>query len=140
MDYKPFSFEGLSDYVEVLSVLDGDTICIEIPIFMKFGKSKHEMNGVYKFNIRLFGIDTCELKSKDLCEASLAKKAKCRLTELINECDNKIFVKLLKYDKYGRILGEIYKNNPDENNENQKSFNDILLDEGLAKSYFGGTK
>lgn len=138
MECKPFSFEGLSDYVEVISILDGDTISISIPIFMQFGSSKCERSGIYRFNIRLYGIDTCELKSKDSQEAFSAKEAKTRLTQLISECNNKIFVKLLKYDKYGRILGELFKDDPSI--VQSTSFNQILLAEGLAKSYFGGSK
>lgn len=128
---KQFSFEGISDYVDVISILDGDTICISVPINMQFGESKKNISDTFRFNIRLYGIDTSELKSKD----PLAHKAKTRLTQLIEESGNRIFVKLLKYDKYGRILCELYKNN-----DTEISFNNILLNEGLAKSYFGGTK
>ena len=140
--YESFSFLGLSDYVEVISVLDGDTVAVAIPIFMQFGSSKYEKSGIYRFNIRLYGIDTGELKSKDPEQSALAHKAKNRLNELINECQNKIFVKLLKYDKYGRILGELYSKDPfePETSVQTGSINQILLSEGLAKSYFGGTK
>jgi endonuclease YncB( thermonuclease family) len=135
MELELFSFVNLADYVEVISILDGDTVAVAIPIYMQFGSKKCEKSGIYRFNIRLYGIDSCELKSKDPEQSLLAHKAKTRLTELITKCNNKIFVKLLKYDKYGRILGELYNNEDD-----QVSFNQILLKENLAKSYFGGTK
>ena len=152
---KQFSFEGLSDYVEVVSVLDGDTISVAVPISMEFGESKKIISDTFRLNVRLYGIDTCEIKSKDPHEASLAQKAKARLIQLIEE-SNKIFIKFYKYDKYGRILGELYGRDPglsrDEPEQSRDpglsrdeqapicSFNNILLNENLAKSYFGGTK
>lgn len=138
---KRFSFEGLSDYVKVVSVLDGDTICIAVPISMEFGESKKIISDTFCINVRLYGIDTCEIKSKDPQEASLAQKAKDRLTQLIELNASKIFIKFYKYDKYGRILGELYCRDPgDDGISPGCSFNNILLNENLAKSYFGGTK
>ena len=136
---EQFSFLGLSDYVDVISVLDGDTVAVAIPISMQFGSNKSEKCGIYRFNIRLYGIDTCEIKSKDPEQAALAQKAKARLIELISNCNNKIFVKFLKHDKYGRILGELYPSSQVISG-GSFSFNQILLSEGLAKSYFGGSK
>lgn len=129
--YPIFSFEGFSDYVEVLNTLDGDTICVIVPISLEFGNGKNKKFGLYRLNIRLLGIDTCELKSK----SELAFKAKDRLISLIDECEKKIFLKLYNYDKYGRILGELFKDSTCD-----VSFNQILLNEGLAKPYFGGKK
>lgn len=129
--YPLFSFEGLADYVEVLNILDGDTISVIIPITLEFGNGKNEKKGLYRLNIRLLGIDTPELKNK----SDLAFKAKDRLISLINECNKKIYIKIHNYDKYGRILGEIFKDSSCD-----ISFNQILINEGLAKPYFGGTK
>jgi hypothetical protein len=46
-----------------------------------------------------------------------------------------ITVKCLEFDKYGRLLVELYNNADDT-----KSFNNILVEKNLAVSYDGGTK
>jgi hypothetical protein len=46
-----------------------------------------------------------------------------------------ITVKCLEFDKYGRLLVELYNNDTDI-----KSFNDILVEKELAVRYDGGTK
>jgi endonuclease YncB( thermonuclease family) len=45
-----------------------------------------------------------------------------------------ITVKCLEFDKYGRLLVELY------NKDGTKSFNDILVEKNLAVKYDGGTK
>jgi endonuclease YncB( thermonuclease family) len=140
---ESFSFKGLSVLADVIKVIDGDTICISFPIHLTIPGTSFEKNGHYKFNIRLFGIDTCELKSKIVEEASLAKQAKEKLEEFVQNSNGKIFVKLLDYDKYGRILGECYHRDYEtqkDTNTNLISFNQVLINNKLAKPYFGGSK
>jgi len=124
-----FSFSGLSGAVDVLKIVDGDTIIISLPIDLKITEITDNCQmhkcGNYKLYVRLLGINTPEKNEIGYTEA------KERLTQLITSCQSvKAFVKFHKYDKYGRILGEIY-----DPTDLTISFNKILLKEGLAKEY-----
>ena len=137
---------------KVVNVYDGDTITVNI----------YYCKNVFEYQVRLSGIDTPELKYKGLNKDTensndpriieLKKlreagfKAKLRLEQLIAQCpDNLIYVDCIKKEKYGRLLGEIY---PAiivgccfaTLQQGKKSFNQILLDENLAKPYNGGSR
>jgi endonuclease YncB( thermonuclease family) len=150
-DTPEFSLCNLTLQGKVVELYDADTCKIVLPI----------QNTFYKFTCRLSGIDTPEMKpKKDKVnrdnEIVWAKKARAELLRLIcNNTDkfdnldikkdevikilqnNKrlLTVKCLEFDKYGRLLVELY-NNPEET----KSFNNILVEKNLAVSYDGGTK
>ena len=51
---------------------------------------------------------------------------------------NLVSVKCLEFDKYGRLLVELFPNTYDINTA--KSFNTILVEKNLAVSYDGGKK
>jgi endonuclease YncB( thermonuclease family) len=143
-------------YGKVVELHDGDTCKIILPVFNQF----------LKFDCRLTGIDTPEMNpSKDkleddrLTEIKNAKKARNTLLSLIcnddkylnenlkfknekkeiniilQENDNLVIVKCFELDKYGRLLVELYNKN-----DLTKSFNQTLIDNGLAVGYDGGTK
>lgn len=125
-----FDFADQIHLCKVVKCYDGDTIhCI----------FKHD-GDYYKFKIRMYAYDTAEMRpSRSIPqnirekEISKAKEAKKRLEELIL---NKIVYLYCKgYDKYGRILGVI---KIDENDE--KSVNDIMVEEEHGVPYYGGTK
>ena len=67
------SINGLKSYGRLIDIYDGDTIKVILPTF----------NSYYKFTIRLNGIDTCEIKSKDKVLQENAIKARDRLFELL---------------------------------------------------------
>jgi endonuclease YncB( thermonuclease family) len=110
------------------------------------------MTSIYKFHIRLYGIDTPEMKSKSEENKERAIKARNRLIEL---CSNvatnfttrkdiqKFFeeniyltwITCFKMDKYGRTLANIYKLPNDT-----MSFSQILINENHGYEYFGKTK
>jgi endonuclease YncB( thermonuclease family) len=137
----PFSFEGMDVVAKVVDIYDGDTVTC---VFYKFKKC-------YRFTVRLSGIDTCELSSKNREQGLRARK---RLYELVSKDTSSIdihiprknlrqklgesrcLVRLIcgKFDKYGRLLGDLYEVN------GVKSFNDILVMEKLAYPYFGDKK
>ena len=50
-----FSLNGQKLWGRVVNVYDGDTLTIVLSVF----------NGIYKFSVRMNGIDTCEVKSKN---------------------------------------------------------------------------
>jgi endonuclease YncB( thermonuclease family) len=134
------SINGLKSYGRVIDIYDGDTIKVILPTFDSY----------YKFTIRLNGIDTCEIRSKDKVLQDNALKARNRLLELLtnNKVNTKndiknilesdvylVWVECCNKDKYGRILANIYKDK-----QTTKSVSEILLEEKLAYKYEGKTK
>ena len=103
-------------------IVDGDTFdcCLDLGFDVKLHKQR----------VRLHGIDTPESKTKDLAEKKLGLAAKERLKEL---CSGKFKIKSLGKGKYGRILGIPYT-------EDGKDICQILVKEGHAVEYHGGTK
>jgi len=150
-DIPEFSLCGLTLKGKIVEVYDGDTCKIVLPL----------QNSLYKFTCRLNGIDAPEMKPrKDKPnrdnEILLAKKARSELLKLIipnnvlfDNIDIKkedinleleknkklIVVKCLEFDKYGRLLVELYPNN-----ESTESFNSILINKNLSVQYDGGKK
>lgn len=108
---------------KVIKVYDGDTITIAAKVHPL------DMN-YYRFSVRLAHIDCPEIKSKNTYEKEYAKRAKNELEKIIlNEI---VQLKILKADKYGRLLAEvIYKN---------KSINNWMLANRLAVNYDGKKK
>ena len=103
-------------------IVDGDTFdCI---LDLGFDVKLH------KQRVRLAGIDTPESRTRDLAEKKLGLAAKARLGEL---CCGSFKVKSLGKGKYGRILGIPYT-------EDGKDICQMLIDEGHAVEYHGGTK
>ena len=109
---------------KVIKVYDGDTITIiqSIP-----GSDDSEM---YKFSIRLNGIDTPEIKTKNQEEKQIAKIAQQTLYDKI--FNKNVILKNVKLEKYGRLLFDVYYDN--------QHLNKWLLDLNLAVPYDGGTK
>lgn len=124
-----WTLKGKKLKVKVLKVYDGDTIWIAIKL-----KGK-----VYRLKVRLYGIDTPEMKppksqknrEKEIKEA---KKAKEFLENIV--LNKVITIECGDWDKYGRLLGTLYKNNFCS----KTNINKLLISEGLAKEYYGGTK
>lgn len=103
-------------------IVDGDTFdcCLDLGFDVKLHKQR----------VRLSGIDTPESRTRDLSEKKLGLAAKERLKEL---CTGKFKIKSLGKGKYGRILGIPYT-------EDGKDICEILIKEGHAVEYHGGTK
>ena len=131
-DVEEFSLKNKTFMAKVVDIYDGDTCKI---IF-------YLDNKLVKFTCRLNGIDTPELKplkTKVNRDEEIEKAKQCR-NRLIELCcgakdDKLVFIKCNDFDKYGRLLVEIY-----ESKECECSFNNILTKEGLAKCYDGGKK
>jgi micrococcal nuclease len=107
----------------VVKVYDGDTITIVTKLKL-FGPK-------YKFSVRLKGIDAPEMKTKDIEEKKVAIKSRDWLSERI--LGRKIILKNVSYEKYGRLLADIYY-------DGKISLNQRLVDNRLAVKYDGGTK
>ena len=117
---KLFTLENLKCNAKCVKCYDADTIHIVI----YFG------NELQRFKCRLIGIDSAEIKSKNEKEKQHAIKAKEYLEKLI--LDKIIFVHCGLFDKYGRLLINIYYND--------KNINTHLIDMKYAYAYDGKTK
>lgn len=121
---KVFSFEGRECQGKVVSVYDGDTVKIVFPLTDK------EPERLFKWNCRLINVDTPELRTKNKKEKEFGKKVRDMLREKI--LNNVVNVKCLDFDKYGRLLVEIFYEGV--------SVNQWLIDNNYAKVYQGGKK
>jgi len=108
----------------LIRVIDGDTVDAEIDLGF----------GVYmKQRVRLYGINTPDSRSKEQEERERGLASKQRLTEILTR-EFIIETILNKRGKFGRILGVLYIET--ENGE-RENVNNILVQEGHAKEYFG---
>jgi len=113
---------------EVTSVYDGDTFdCL---VDMGFSTS-------IKIKVRVLGIDTPEMKSKDPDQKAKAVLARDYLRD--QTLNNKIILRTAGLEKYGRWLGELWRV-PAEGADLGESLNDEMVRLGHAKAYFGGKK
>ena len=110
---------------KVLKVVDGDTIDVEIDLGFDLTK---------KERVRLGGIDTPESRTRDLEEKKMGLEAKDRLKMLLKDAD-KLTVTTSKDGKFGRMIGTLYMN-PSAG----RSINQMMIDDGYAWAYDGGTK
>ena len=116
---EKFTFSKIK-YGKVIKVYDGDTITIA---------TKYNGN-ISSFVVRLSGIDTPEIKTKNKKEKELAIEARDALKDLI-------FNKIIRLDnieneKYGRILADIYIDNI--------HINKWMIESNYADEYDGGKK
>lgn len=119
-----FSLENQFLQCKVIDCYDGDTITIVFP----FG------NKPYKDKFRLLGLDTAEIRTKNKDEKEAGIIAKNWLSEQI--LNKKVWIRFNKEEKYGRLMGVIYRTN----DENSLSINDELIQRGLAYAYDGKKK
>lgn len=108
---------------QVRTVYDGDTFFADI-------KGWPPVAGQH-IGIRVYGIDTPEMRGKCPEEKELARKAKQRAVELLRAA-NTVELRNLRRDKYFRLLAEVYVDG--------KNLGDSLIKEGLAVPYYGKTK
>ena len=123
-----FSFAGGKTYgnVEVskiISVYDGDTFRADIKYFPDIiGKN---------MGIRIYGIDTPEMRDKRKNIKALAVKARDYVRgRLLNA--SKVTLKNLRRGKYFRLVAEVWVDGKNISNE--------LIANGLAKPYYGKKK
>jgi micrococcal nuclease len=112
---------------KVLNVVDGDTIDVDIDLGFSVS---------YTQRVRLAGIDTPESRTKDLKEKALGLEVKEFLKKQLKDALS-VTIKTEKPDsseKYGRILGWLYIN------DDEKSLNEQMIEQGYAWTYDGGTK
>ena len=107
----------------VIKVYDGDTITIASTIAIK-------NSPLYRFSVRLNGIDTPEIKGSDEIEKRVALMARDALSEKILYKDVELIN--VKTEKYGRLLAEVVFNG--------ENMNEWMISKRFAVEYDGGTK
>ena len=108
---------------KVIKVYDGDTITIA-------ARLPFEGSPIYRFSVRLAGIDSAEIRGGTKNETEIAKVARDALYKLI-------FGKVIELrnngkEKYGRLLADLYLG--------ELYINQWMIDNGYAVPYDGGKK
>jgi endonuclease YncB( thermonuclease family) len=122
--YKPFNLIDYSTWVRVVDVYDGDT-CKAIMNYR---------GHIDQWTIRMNGYDSPEMKppktnpNRDK-EREAAKKAR---DALMTHCSSHIFIKIVGFDKYGRLLAEAFNG--------KIHINKWMIQNGYGYSYEGGKK
>ena len=112
-------------------VVDGDTVDVDIDL--GFGVWMH------KERVRMMGIDTPESRTRDKVEKAFGIASKDRLKELLPIGSIQVLKTEIdrsgedKKGKFGRILGDFLV-------DDNRRCTDILVEEGHAVAYFGGSK
>lgn len=104
----------------VIKVYDGDTITIA-------SKLPYYGSPLYRFSVRLAGIDTPEMHGPHVERAILARNT---LSNLI--LNKKVKLQNVCTEKYGRLLADVYLDDT--------HVNKWMLDHKHAVPYFGGKK
>ena len=119
---------------KIVRVIDGDTVDVDIDL--GFGI------WLYKERVRIMGIDTPESRTRDKVEKKFGLAAKNRLKSLLGK--NPVLKTQISKKgedmrgKFGRVLGDfdVYCAKTDAWRPATK----ILVEEGHAVPYFGGSK
>lgn len=118
-----FSYDGCEFSAKVVKVYDGDTITVVI-----------YDNGYKKFNMRMMGYDAPEIKPlKNIENRDLHIRAATSTRDYLSRLIlNKIVkIRLQKFEKYGRLLGEVIYN---------VNINNLMTDVVKCKKYDGRKK
>ncbi|WII71532.1 thermonuclease family protein [Bdellovibrio sp. 22V] len=109
--------------VEVVNNYDGDTLTVNIPhVPALIGKN---------ISVRVSGIDTPEIKTKNQCEKNAGRIARNLVSATLKKAKS-VELHNVQRDKYFRILADVIVDG--------QSLKDILLKNNLAYAYDGGTK
>jgi endonuclease YncB( thermonuclease family) len=108
---------------KVIKVYDGDTITIA-------SKIEGPNNIIYRFQVRLNGIDSPEIKGGTDHEKQLAHNSKDALSNLI--MGKIVELRNVSTEKYGRVLADVYLDS--------LNLCEWMIEHGYAVKYDGGTK
>ena len=116
---------------EINKVVDGDTI--DVTIDLGFDLYKKE-------RVRIAGVDTPEKRTRDLEEKELGLDATNWMKENLEGAIDGDYELTIRTElkggvgKYGRLLGWLYVG------DEEISLNELMIQEGYAWAYDGGTK
>lgn len=137
-----FSLNGEYLLGKCVDVYDGDTVKIVMPLMI----DGEITNKLFRWNCRINRVDTPEIRTKNIKEKDYGKLVRDNLRNKI--LNRMVYVKCLDFDKYGRLLTEIYINedynysniNKDNCEDKLLNISNWLITNNYAKEYFGGTK
>lgn len=109
--------------VEYVKNYDADTITFNIP-------SVHPLIGK-QINVRVLGVDTPEVRTKNKCEKDKGRNAKRLVKSLLKQA-KRIDLVNIKRGKYFRVVADVVIDG--------QSLSTYLLKNGLAYAYNGRTK
>lgn len=123
-----FSFQNINTFIKITDIYDGDT----------FTGIFYHNNICYKYKFRMMGYDSPEIKPlKNISNRDEIIKnahlAKDFFISLISKQNFIINAHLNKFDKYGRILVDLYLND-------NSHINYIMIENNHGYPYNGGTK
>ena len=107
----------------VIKVYDGDTITIA-------SKLPYKKSPLYRWSIRIRGIDCPEMKTKNEEEKEIAKLAQEKLQHMI--LNKTVRLENVDNDKYGRVLADV--------KYGKRDIGKYMVLHRLALPYYGGTK
>lgn len=113
---------------KVVKVYDGDTITIATRM--------PGSDTMYRFSVRLAGIDCPEIRSHSASEKTVAQLAKQFVTEQV--MGEIVSLKNVEMEKYGRLLAQVWYYEPFT--LEGLCLNEELCKQRLAVPYNGGTK
>lgn len=134
LDVSNFGLDGVTGWARLVDCYDGDSL----KIIVRF------KGCCFKATIRLEGIDAPELRGADSENGILARDALIKyltgldstglkskgVQSLLTESVHLVWVKCGKNDKYGRTLGQIFKDPDDE-----VCASAVLINGGHARKY-----
>ena len=111
----------------VVKCYDGDSITVASHL-------PYDDSPLYRFSVRVLGIDCPEMRTKCKDEKQCAKMAKAHLKELI--MNQKVILNVHGLDKYGRVLADV------ELFKDDQSINiaEEMIKNRYAVAYAGGKK
>lgn len=115
-------------YGKVVKVYDGDTITVATPL-------DGTRTPIYRFSVRLRGIDTPEIRGKEKMAAVNAKNALS--TKILNQM---VFLQNIDTEKYGRVLADVFLEESGSSETEKQSINQWMLQNHYAVAYDGGKK
>lgn len=142
-----FGLAGKTFFARLIDVQHGDTVTVIAEVFPSM---------VFQLHVRLSGIDTPEMESKNPIVKALAERARLRSlslltngtavpphaghltrSEMMSLLEQKVHVVQVRcheMDAYGRVLADVARD------DHYPHVGMILLSEGLARPYSCGTK
>lgn len=109
------TFENQTMICKVIEVYDGDTVTLCFKFRGKY----------FKKRCRLYGINAPEIRTKNLQEKQQAYNSKNYVHTILQ--DKIVIFNCKGYDKYGRLLGDIFLD--------KKNINEDIIQKGYAVKY-----
>ncbi len=137
------SYAGQYKYCRISNIYDGDTADIYF----------YDEVNVMRFPFRFYGYDSAEIKPLRILSnrneiKQQAQDDKQYLTSLVE--NNKLVVQLMENEKYGRLMGEVWRITDDTFPENNlvchyeltdiNNISKLMIQSGHGKPYYGGKK